>query len=200
VFHLTSARRWVSILESAELLPRAELERRGILEASSPAPREPPWERMEREVVWLTINPLPRDRWIEREEEGRADVIITVDTFALPWTNLARRRGFPESYIRKLRDLGNPSEWYVSLDPIPAIFWKRVQEARAGHRLWERETPLSDALVLCLSCKRSLRRDESETALPLCAGCREVGEPAAAALDDALAPDTTRRFGGGVSG
>lgn len=190
----------MSILESAELLPRAELERRGILEAPTPAPGEAPWERMEREVVWLTINPLPRDRWIEAEGESRADVIITVDTVALPWTNLARRRGFPESYLRKLRDLGNPSEWYVSLDSIPASFWKRVQEGRAGHRLWERETPLSDALVLCLSCKRSLRRDESETALPLCAECRAIAEPPAAAPDEALAPDTTRRFGGGISG
>jgi hypothetical protein len=201
VFHLTSARRWASILQSAELVSRAELERRGIAEAPPSSLGEARLERMEREVVWLTINPLPRDRWVDLGGENRADVIITVDADALAWTNLARRQGFSESYLRRLRELGNPSEWYVSLEPIPAADWKRVQEGRAGHRLWERGTPLSDALVLCLSCKRSLRRDETETALPLCAECREVAElPAAARADDVVAPETKRRSGGGVSG
>jgi hypothetical protein len=176
VFHLTSARRWARIAESGAIVSLAELERRGVAERPPSTPARKPWDTIAHELVWLTINPLPRDRWLDAESEHKGDVIVTVAREAEAWTTFARLRGFPERYLQSLRELGNPSEWFVSAAPIEASGWLRVQEGRAGNVLWEQCTPLADALVLCVSCLRPSPRSalvEPDGLGPLCADCAE---------------------------
>jgi len=175
VFHLTSARRWARIVDTGAIVSRAELARRGVEKPPSPPPARRPWDAITHELVWLTINPLPRDRWLEAESEHKGDVIVTVEPEAEEaWMTFARLRGFPERYLHALRELGNPSEWFVSDAPIDVSRWVRVQEGRAGHVLWERGMPLDDAYVLCVRCGRADRRAvlvEPNGVGPLCADC-----------------------------
>ena len=176
MFHLTSRRRWARIADSGAIVSRAELARLGLAQYPASPPARRPWDEIAHGLVWLTINPLPRDRWLDAEEEHKGDVIVTVEPQAEAWTTFARLRGFPERYLHGLRELGNPSEWFVSDTPIDVTRWLRVQEGRAGHVLWERGMPLSDAYALCVVCGRADRRAalvEPDGFGPLCADCAE---------------------------
>jgi hypothetical protein len=177
VFHLTSARRWARIADAGTIVSRAELARRGVEKPPSPPPARRPWDAIAHELVWLTINPLPRDRWLEAESEHKGDVIVTVEPEAEEaWMTFARLRGFPERYLHALRELGNPAEWFVSGTPIDVSRWLRVQEGRAGHVLWERGMSLDDAFALCVACGRAAPRAafvEPNGLGPLCVDCVE---------------------------
>ena len=174
MFHLTSARRWAGIAGTGAIVSRAELARRGLVDLPLSPPARRPWDAIAHELVWLTINPLPRDRWVDAENEHKGEVIVTVEPQAEAWTTFARLRGFPERYLDALREHGNAAEWFVSDAPIDVSRWLRVQEGRAGHVLWERGMPLSDAYALCVRCGRAEQRAalvEPNGLGPLCAAC-----------------------------
>ena len=181
MFHLTSAARWASIVKTRKILPRVELVRRGLAQQPEFRPASASWDALVHELVWLTVNPLPRDRWLDADGEHKGDVIITVEPGAEPWTTFARLRGVPERYLIELRKLGNPSEWFVSTAPIPSSRWLRVLEGRAGQVLWESGSAIKRALLLCVECKRAILRKEAlelDGLTPLCTACFQRRQPA----------------------
>jgi hypothetical protein len=158
LYHLTSLQRWEEIERDGELVSFVTK----LLRGDGPAPvHSSRWDREVDELVWLTANPEPDQRWQGHVYDlatglrfvpafdpayppwgNRSLVRITLDAPRLQvvhWPEWARACCFPRKYLALLALTGgNPAEWWISSSPIPRRHWLRVEQTFDGTVLWER--------------------------------------------------------------
>lgn len=164
LFHYTSEPWWILIANTGEILSYAEKRNRGLATAGATktigslgggsgavyvqtsAPVSSEWDVRIDELVWLTPWRDPAQEWqtpamgIEPHHKGA--IRIEVDPPNLVrWPTHARHIGFPKEYYRALDETGGRMSklWWVSLEPIGAEHWVRVERTSDGTVLYDRE-------------------------------------------------------------